>query len=107
MTAPQRLQLFTSPDFNLETVSRLANGLPGRRICGPTNFASPYHGKGSTALKRDLYRDMLRNPESRRGQWVHEHVHELAGHNLFCICRAGVPCHGDVLIEMANAHGGK
>jgi hypothetical protein len=28
---------------------------------------------------------------------------ELRGKNLACWCRPGTPCHGDVLLELANA----
>ena len=27
---------------------------------------------------------------------------ELKGHNLACWCRIGSPCHGDVLLKIAN-----
>ena len=27
---------------------------------------------------------------------------ELAGHDLACSCKLGLPCHGDVLLEIAN-----
>lgn len=29
-------------------------------------------------------------------------LHQLRGHNLYCDCMAGQPCHGDLLIEIAN-----
>ena len=34
---------------------------------------------------------------------VHEIREELAGHDLACWCPLGMPCHGDVLLEIANA----
>lgn len=103
MIQPLRLTYFYSRDWNMDVVSRLANGLPGKKIYGATNFSTPYDAREvSPALRVQLYRDMLKDRDSRRGHWVCEHIQELRGHNLFCICRAGIPCHGDVLIEMAN-----
>jgi hypothetical protein len=104
MTQPLRLPYFYSTSWNMDVTSRLTNGLPGRKICGATNFETPYDNRDvPAALRVALYRDMLNNKDSLRGRWVREHIHELRGHNLFCICRAGIPCHGDVLIELANA----
>jgi hypothetical protein len=104
--APQRLPYFYSAAWNMDTVSRLTNGLPGKKICGATNFRNPYDdqcdGSVAPAARVQLFRDMLNDPDSRRGRWIKQHVHELAGHNLFCICRKGAPCSGDVLIELAN-----
>lgn len=34
--------------------------------------------------------------------WLREHVHELAGHDLACWCPLDQPCHADVLLEYAN-----
>lgn len=103
MTQPLRLPYFYSHNWNMDVVSRLANGLPGKKICGATNFSTPYDVPATpAALRVQLYRDMLKDRDSRKGRWVCEHIQELRGHNLFCICRAGIPCHGDVLIELAN-----
>lgn len=105
MTAyPQRLQFFYSRGgWDMDVVSQLVNGLPAKRICGATNFSTPYDSEAADPhLRVQLYRDMVMNRDSRRGRWIAEHVHELKGHNLFCICAKGRPCHGDVLIELAN-----
>lgn len=34
--------------------------------------------------------------------WKGEVVRALRGKNLACWCRAGLPCHADVLLELAN-----
>jgi len=103
---PQRLCYFNTPGWDMQVVSRLVNGLPGRKICGATNFANPYdadNGAGTSPhLRVQLFRDMLNNADSRRGRWIKDNVHTLRGFNLFCVCRKGLPCSGDVLIEMAN-----
>ncbi len=39
-------------------------------------------------------------------QWVcvgRAHLSELRGKDLVCWCREGSPCHGDVLLELADA----
>ena len=33
---------------------------------------------------------------------LREHLHELRGKNLACWCKAGEPCHADVLMALAN-----
>lgn len=47
-------------------------------------------------------RETLDQTESRR-LWILEHVHELRGKNVACWCRLDEACHGDVLLELANA----
>jgi len=35
-------------------------------------------------------------------RWIAEHIAELKGKNLACYCKAGSPCHADVLLKIAN-----
>lgn len=35
-------------------------------------------------------------------RWVREHLPELAGRDLGCWCKPGDPCHGDVLLTLAQ-----
>lgn len=35
--------------------------------------------------------------------WMHQHIHQLRGHDLACWCPIGQACHADVLLELANA----
>ena len=72
------------------------------KICGATNFETPYRGEGPAALRVALYRDMVRDPDSRKGRWVRENAAALRGLNLACTCPPGQPCHGDVLLVLAN-----
>lgn len=37
-----------------------------------------------------------------RRQLIHANLHTLRGHDLACWCKAGTPCHADVLLEIAN-----
>lgn len=38
----------------------------------------------------------------RRRQSILDNLHKLRGKDLACFCKEGQPCHGDVLIELAN-----
>jgi hypothetical protein len=38
-----------------------------------------------------------------RRKWMLGNLERLAGKNLGCFCRDGMPCHADVLLELANA----
>jgi hypothetical protein len=44
-----------------------------------------------------LYREHIRSRP-----WTPLLVSDLRGKDLACWCAAGLPCHADVLIEMAN-----
>lgn len=37
-----------------------------------------------------------------RWEWMHDHLDELAGHDLACWCPLDEPCHAEVLLEWAN-----
>lgn len=109
MSAPRPLRLHLPPrafERDLQALSRAANGLPWRRICGATMFRNPYDdqvlGDADPILRVQLFCDMLRDRGSSRAFYIRTHLYRLAGHNLFCTCAEGEPCHGDVLIPMAN-----
>jgi Domain of unknown function (DUF4326) len=72
------------------------------RITRPSRWGNP-HMVGADCppdvavarFRADLYAGRLRvNVEDVR--------HELAGHDLACWCPLDRPCHGDVLLEVAN-----
>ncbi len=42
------------------------------------------------------------SPEGTRGHWLRTNIHTLRGKNLACFCKIGEPCHGDVLLDLAN-----
>lgn len=100
---PQRLPYFYSVSWNMQSVSHLTNGRDGVKICGGVIWETRYDAPSVPAAMRvQLYRDMLNNSDSRKGREIRARLAELKGKNLFCICPAGQPCHGDVLIELAN-----
>jgi hypothetical protein len=45
---------------------------------------------------------MLSDPEMRAAAGYPADLSSLRGKNLACWCRAGTPCHADVLLEVAN-----
>jgi hypothetical protein len=45
----------------------------------------------------------LEHPVLAHMQRIAVSIGQLRGKNLACFCDEGKPCHGDVLIEMANA----
>ena len=57
------------------------------------------HEVRDRAREVELFRKYL-----SRNRWVHfDAVVLLRGHDLACWCPLDVPCHGDVLLEIANA----
>lgn len=81
----------------------------------PTGFGNPFIiGKDGTAKRCvELYRYLLSGllcvscaapvkEQERVMEYVENHIDELAGKDLACWCRAGQPCHADVLLEIAN-----
>ena len=52
------------------------------------------HGAGSQVYHRAVALDR---------EWVLQHLQELAGRDLCCPCPEGEPCHGDVLLRLANS----
>jgi hypothetical protein len=49
----------------------------------------------------ELYRQLI----AEYGLPLDCDIEELRGKNLACWCKAGEPCHADVLLELANAQG--
>ncbi len=58
----------------------------------PTKWGNPYLGEGAVAAYR-----------ARAEQSADAIRSELAGKDLACWCPLSSPCHGDVLLELANA----
>lgn len=68
----------------------------------PTRWGNPYsvNVRGTRERSLDQFRAYVSemNPDVRAG-WLAD----LRGKTLMCFCPLGVPCHGDVLLELANA----
>jgi hypothetical protein len=115
MTKPVRLQLSRRKGFDLHAHSRSVNGLECVSVARPGPWGNPFvvglHGTAAECV--ELYRKLLAGfarvgPEPSLGtqKAVRDHVGhhglELRGKNLACWCRAGAPCHADVLLESVN-----
>lgn len=61
-------------------------------------FAAPMTRRDAAECAVDLYRDII-PPRSIRAREAQIH---LAGHDLACWCPLDLPCHADVLLEVAN-----
>lgn len=115
---PQRMQLSRRAGFDLQQASQALNGLPARRISRPGPWGNPFtidemaqrYGLDRAAAQAkavELCGLWLRgglDPALSPGPAPSIDVIRaaLAGHNLACWCRAGTPCHADILIDLAN-----
>lgn len=77
-------------------------------ICRPGKWGNPFEvteerpaAVAKTAfllwLTGDIYAGL---PEQK--QWILDNIHLLRSKDLACDCREDEPCHGDVLLELAN-----
>lgn len=67
-------------------------------------WPNPYFAHQAPAeLRVALYRDWITKNDSARAQAARAKLPQLRGRDLACTCKAGQPCHGDVLLELANA----
>jgi len=74
------------------------------KVCRPGKYGNPHRvgfcpvcGVEHTQAEAvDEFRAMLELAE------IPADLSELRGKNLACWCRAGTPCHADVLLELAN-----
>lgn len=115
---PQRMQLSRRAGFNLQEASLALNGLPAKLITRPGKWGNPFT-IDDTAARYGLDHDAAQAKAVELcGQWLRGSIDadlspgappsreairaELAAHNLACWCKAGTPCHADVLIELAN-----
>jgi hypothetical protein len=116
---PQRLVLSRKAGFDLQGTSLALNGLPAQSVARPGKWGNPFTiaevmaelGVGKDAAQAEAV--------GRYGRWVSGTLEpelspgrppelaviraELAGRNLACWCRAGTPCHAQILIDLANA----
>lgn len=110
---PVRIHLSRQKGFDLQKVSRALNGLEAVNVARPGRWGNPYsvaphHKPGAIISCRYIavptvedavavFREALR---IRPADFPHPA--ELRGKNLACWCKAGSPCHADVLIGIAN-----
>lgn len=106
---PLRIQRKRTKGFRLppNTVCVSRPGKWGNPFSAKAYFATGFKGTPSEAalVCTEAYRAWLEG----KPHWAHgspmpspPDVCELRGKNLACWCREGQPCHGDVLLEIAN-----
>ena len=113
MTKPVRIQLSRKRGFKLQAHSKKLNGLPAVVVSRPSKFGNPFTFDLARALHPGEPENILRARcvEAFRayvGDIVPIIQDELRGKNLACWCPLvdehgkPVPCHADVLLEIAN-----
>jgi hypothetical protein len=117
---PRRLQLSRSLKFDLQRISKSLNGLAAIRIDRKSGWENPFlDGTDSIEMFRRWLKGEMPAEElvrySGRGRlsscgWLTNRrqkllnaMPSLRGKNIACWCKLCDPCHGDVLLEMANS----
>jgi hypothetical protein len=98
---PQRIQLSRAKGWRMPAGTLKIDRTT--RWGNPFKVGTPGVPDAATAVVR--FRELV-----ARGDVNRQHVHftaesiraGLRGHNLACWCPLGSPCHGDVLLELAN-----
>lgn len=83
-------------------------------VCRPGPWGNPFvvgrHGTRDECVDKydwmaaGLFDYKLDNIKEQKAanRYIGEHVGKLRGKNLACFCKVGDPCHGDVLLYLAN-----
>jgi len=118
MAGPLRIQVSRRKGFDLQAASHALNGLPAKLITRPGKWGNPFTIE-ETAARYRLGKDAAQaKAVALWEKWLGDTLDpalspgeppsldviraELGGQNLACWCRPGAPCHGDVLIKLAN-----
>jgi hypothetical protein len=98
-----RLRLSRAKGFRLENASQEANGRAVVCVSRPGPWGNPFRvtAKCSASAAVAAYRGALMSGKLDYG--VADIKARLGGKNLACWCALDAPCHGDVLLEIANA----
>jgi hypothetical protein len=116
MTRPIRLRLSRARGFDLQAASRAINGLPAMSVARPSTWGNGFKIRPGDEIPE--YGIVLPAIETA-GQAVQLHrawlagflatavgadfLAPLRGHNLACWCALDAECHGNTLLEFANA----
>lgn len=95
---PVRLQLSRRKGFDLQAASRAANGLKAVKVDRSTRWGNPWTATAFADPVAEFRASIGSGPVPAIG----ELIHFLRGKNLACWCKAGAPCHADVLLELVN-----
>ena len=123
-SGPQRIQLFRGANFDLQRESVKRNGLAAIRIDRNSGWENPFLDQFSAPTAAvETFRRWLQGtipPQElscycgrgrfSAGVWLRDQrllllrtMPTLRGKNLACWCKPRDPCHGDVLLQIANA----
>ncbi|KKB80261.1 hypothetical protein VW35_07575 [Devosia soli] len=112
---PQRIVLSRRAGFDLQAISQALNGLPAQSVARPGPWGNPF-SIDTVAAETGLDRARAQaEAVPRHARWLGGEIEAdrqrpsleqirttLAGKNLACWCRQGMPCHVDTLIALAN-----
>ena len=119
MPRPQRITFHRAKGFDLQGTSRALNGLPAKMVTRPGKWGNPFEIK-EIAARFKLNREAAQKKAvALHREWIEgrlpaeldpgnsapatsQLIAELGGHNLCCWCKAGEPCHADLLIELSS-----
>ncbi|MEO8684552.1 MAG: DUF4326 domain-containing protein [Devosia sp.] len=115
---PQRLVLSRKAGFDLQGSSLALNGLPAQSVARPGKWGNPFTIAEVMAELSVDHDAAQAEAVARYGRWVAGTLESalspgappdiavikaaLAGRNLACWCKAGTPCHAELLIDLAN-----
>lgn len=95
---PKRVQLTHDQSWNTDDRTVV--------VAEPSRWANPFragaHPGATRAAVTDQFRDWLLHGDDARAAAVRAALPELQGMDLACWCTPGDPCHGDVLLDLAN-----
>ena len=116
---PVRLQLSRHKGFDLARLSRKTNGREAVVVSRPSKFGNPFgmelgreravalHGKWLkktlTHAEVSLAKAQSAKALAERRETVLADISLLRGKNLACWCPLDGPCHGELLLKLANA----
>jgi hypothetical protein len=102
MSKPVRLQLSRAQGFDLQALSQAANGLRAVVVSRPSRWGNPWRIDGETTREAAIIRFRKALLGNRLDFSVKKVRLDLAGKNLACWCALGLPCHADILLDVAN-----
>ena len=109
MAKPVRLRLKRAKGFNLQKLSKAANGLGAVPVTRPGRWGNPFRMGQDKAPDGKIYTPATSVAAFRKAltggklpYMIDDVRRELRGKNLACWCAADAPCHADVLLEFAN-----
>lgn len=100
MGRPIRLHLSRGKGFDLQKMSRAANGLAAAVVARPTKWGNPF--RASTPAERKIAVGKFKTYIAKQAALRERAQEELKGKNLACWCSLDGACHADVWLEIAN-----